>query len=127
MNLRRPIKHLLHTAMLLMVAMVVGHIHSHRCLDGQEPALSVHFEAFSGHPDHDGDDHHDDVENELVPQGLPGKAPDHDAPLFLLSLSLLFTFRPLPRQLQLQHRDDTYHPPPRQLLPPARAPPSRSS
>src|SRR5690606_13890768 len=84
MTQSRHARYLLRTAMLLTVLVVVGHIHSHLCLDGQEPALSVHFEAFNGHPDH-ADDHyadaeHVDVENELVPQGLlASKAPVDEA------------------------------------------------
>ncbi len=123
----RQAKNLLHTGMLLMVVMVIGHIHSHLCLDGQDLALSVHFETFNGHPDHAGDDHHVDVKNELVPQGLPGKAPDQDAPLFLLAYSRLFMFRPLPRRFYCQRRDDLCHFPPPRLLPPSRAPPTHSS
>jgi hypothetical protein len=128
MKYTRHARYLLRTAMLLTVLMVVGHIHGHLCLDGQEPALSVHFETFNGHPDHEDDGSHDDVENELVPQGLlASKAPHHDAPALLLAFSLLFVFQPSSRQLNYQRRDEIDHPSPPPLFPPSRGPPSHSS
>lgn len=46
-----------------------GDVHSHLCLDGQEPPVSVHFENLGGHPEHgdeSGKDLHDDYEFELA-------------------------------------------------------------
>jgi hypothetical protein len=128
MNQPRSIRHLLHTALLLLVLCGAGHIHSHVCLDGQEPAELVHFENLGGHPDHHEDDAvHADVENELMPQILLTKAPDQDSPLFLIAASLLTTrLQPPPRPHYLAVADSDTHHPPDALLPPSRAPPSYS-
>lgn len=134
---------MLRAAMLMTVLLVVGHIHSHLCLDGQESGVSVHFETFSGHPDHDDDhaleiaghhhdgdidQHHNDVENELVPQGLlASKAPGHDAPpVLLLAFALQLAYQPSSSQLHYQRRDELNHPPHVPLFPPSRGPPSYS-
>lgn len=141
MKYTRQARVLLRAAMLMTVLMVVGHIHSHLCLDGQQQALSVHFETFSGHPDHqdehalevsghhhdaDATGHHNDVENELIPDGLlANKAPAHAAPVLLLAFSLLFAFQPSARQLDYRRRDELNHTPPIPLFPPSRGPPSQ--
>lgn len=140
MKYSRQANNFLRTAMLMTVLMVIGHIHSHLCLDGQERGVSVHFETFSGHHDQDEDhlnvadhdaevaaDQHQDVENELVPQGLlASKAPDQGSPALLLAFSLLFDVQPSPRQLDYQRRDELNQPPPTPLFPPQQGPPAYS-
>jgi hypothetical protein len=117
----------LHSALLLMVLSGIGHIHSHQCLDGQEPAMQVHFENFKGHPQHPADELHVDVEHELTPAGLPGKPPEQDSPYVLLASVLLFVL-PQPARPQLlissQPNDYQAH---AELLPPLRGPPALSS
>jgi len=55
----------------------VGDIHSHFCLDGQEPAVSLHFENLNGHPGHIGDEEpHNDFESEIFLKSLKTKSSD---------------------------------------------------
>jgi hypothetical protein len=127
MRSQQPAFALLHLALLLLVLSGVGSIHSHRCLDGQEPAFTVHFENLNGHPEHAVDEAHVDVEQDLTAQALPVKAPDQDSPLFLTALSFLFFCVRLPqRPPHGVQRDNHFHQPPSALLPPLRAPPHHS-
>lgn len=120
--------HLLHTTLLLLVLCGAGHIHNHVCLDGLGPPELVHFEHLGGHPDHHEDDIHADVENELMPQVLLTKVPDQDSPLFLVACALLLSQRQPPQRPHFLAFDNrNIHPPPTDLLPPLRAPPSYSS
>ncbi len=127
MQLSRSACYNLYTALLLLVLAGIGNIHSHQCLDGQEPAMSVHFENLSGHPDHESDEAHVDVETELMAQVLPGKQIDHDSQLFLASC--LFTFStPAPRQQNHSfQRDEHFYQASTYFQPPLRAPPHHSS
>lgn len=53
-------------AILVLLLVSTGDIHSHFCFDGQEPAVTLHFENLSGHPEHDEDESpHNDFESEL--------------------------------------------------------------
>jgi hypothetical protein len=104
----------------------VGHAHSHHCLDGQEPAVTVHFENLAGHTEHHPDENHVDVEKELVPQALPGKAPDQHDMVFLLAFSLLLCRLTPQRQQCSDNYQPLFLPSPPDLLPPLRAPPTRS-
>jgi hypothetical protein len=114
----------MYTALLFLVLVGLGHVHNHICLDGQEPSSLVHFENLGGHPAHEEDATHVDVENELTPQLLSGKPVDLDAPAFLLSFSLLLLIlQPRDRNWSVNLETEPYHPPP-VSLPPSRAPPS---
>jgi hypothetical protein len=113
--------------LILLVLAGVGNIHSHLCLDGQEPAVSVHFENLSGHPNHDDDEVHVDVENEMMTQMLPGKPVDHDNPLFLAAVCFLFCVRAPQKQHYIVLRESDFDQAPAYLQPPLRAPPHRSS
>jgi hypothetical protein len=128
------LRHFLHLGLLLLVFSGAGSIHGHVCLDGMEPPLTVHFEHLGGHPHHHDAAHedepghldtvHSDVENELLPQVLPGnKTLDQDSPVFLTAFLFIFC---LPLQRRPRYRDCSernFHPPPTVLLPPLRAPP----
>lgn len=127
MRLPKTAGYFLHTALLLLVLAGVGNIHSHLCLDGQEAAVSVHFENLNGHPQHAAEEVHVDVDNELMTQVLPGKAPDQDSPLFLTACFLLFCLRLPSSPHYIVHQDSDYHQSPPDLLPPSRAPPHHSS
>lgn len=53
-------------AVFCLFCLTVGDVHAHLCLDGQEPAISLHFENLDGHPDHSEDDQeHNDYEYEI--------------------------------------------------------------
>ncbi|MES2626013.1 MAG: hypothetical protein V4628_12095 [Pseudomonadota bacterium] len=127
MRLAGSARYFLHAALLLLVLAGVGNIHSHQCLDGQEPAVSVHFENLSGHPDHEGDEVHVDVETELAAQLLPAKPVDQDSPLFLTACLFVFCVRPAQKQHYLVKRDSHFYQAPSYLQPPQRAPPHHSS
>lgn len=72
-------------AVLSFLLVNTADIHSHFCLDGQEPAISLHFENFSGHPDHAVDEQaHSDFENEVSLKTLKSKSTDLST-LFLTS------------------------------------------
>jgi hypothetical protein len=128
MHLHQSARYFLHTALLLLVLAGVGNIHSHLCLDGQEPAVSVHFENLNGHPDHDDDAAtHVDVDNELMAQVLPGKSLDHDNPLFLAACLFLFCVRAPQKPHYIVQLDSGFYQPPAHLLPPPHAPPLQFS
>ena len=117
----------LYTALIFLVLAGIGNIHSHLCLDGQEPAVSVHFENLNGHPDHEGDEAHVDVDNELMAQVLPGKSVDQDNPLFLAAVCLLFSIRVPQKSYSVVTRESGFSESPVYLQPPLRAPPHHSS
>ena len=119
----------LHTALFLLVLTGVGNIHSHLCLDGQEPAVSVHFEnLLHGHPDHADDEAaHVDVDNELIAQVLPGKSLNQDTPLFLAACLFVLCVRRPAQQHYVVQNDDSFYEAPAWLQPAPRAPPHHSS
>jgi hypothetical protein len=123
MSSRHYTKNFLYTALLLLVLSCVGNIQSHLCLDGQEPAVSMHFENLSGHPEHAEEEQHVDVENDLVPQVMPGKTLDQDSPLFLIAVSLLLNLEQLQPQIFVVQDGVDFIQPVAALLPPLRAPP----
>src|SRR5688572_14677818 len=127
--MRLPIaaRYLLHTALILLVLAGVGNIHSHLCLDGQEPPVSVHFENLSGHPEHAADEVHVDVENEMMAQALPGKSVDYDNPLFLAAACFVLCIKAPQRQHYIVLRESDFDQAPAYLHPPLRAPPHHSS
>lgn len=140
-----PVRHFLHTTLLLLVLGNAGHIHSHVCLEGQAPSNVVHFENLGGHPGHHDHDHHDshdqhvdaehsgdsdhvDIAKELLPQVMLPKTLDQDAPLFALAPSVVLAER-LPMQrpwyLAIDARDRYLQP--EHLIPPSRGPPAHSA
>ena len=127
MQLTRSARNYLYTALILLVLAGIGNIHSHLCLDGQEPAVSVHFENLDTHPDHEGDEAHVDVETELMVQVLPGKSLDQDSPLFLAACLFMFCMRVPQQKHHLVQRDSHYYQSPSYLQPHLRAPPHHSS
>lgn len=57
---------LTYIALVFLLFLQAGDLHSHFCLDGQEPAVSLHYENLNGHPEHEQDEYtHDDIENEV--------------------------------------------------------------
>lgn len=128
MNQPRHMRFLLHTALLLLVLSGAGHIHNHVCLDGQEPADLVHFENLGGHPEHEDDATHVDVENELMPQVLLAKTLGQDNPLHFATLSLLFSERPpVQGPYYLAGTASSHYLQPSELTPPSRGPPTYSA
>lgn len=110
--------------MMFFVIVTIGDVHSHMCLDGQEPAVSFHFENLSGHPEHGMDEQsHNDYEYELTANTLKAKSLDYGFYLLSSELSVhsfvfsgqqLFVSTPA----ELFGKDDAAS-----LLPPLRAPP----
>lgn len=128
MNQPRSIHNVLHTALLMLVLSCAGHIHNHVCLDGQEAPVTVHFEYLGGHPEHDDEAAHADVENEMMPQVLLTKTLNQDSPLFLMAVTLVVTdVRPLQRPLYVATEERIVYHQPSDLLPPSQAPPSYSA
>lgn len=121
-------KRFLHTALLMVVLCAAGHVHNHVCLDGQEVASELHFENLGGHPEHEDDATHADVENELMPQVLLTKTLNQDGPLFFTVAALVITEVVVPQRPHYGVADEraVYHPPV-DLLPPSQGPPSLSA
>jgi len=119
----RYAKCLLFIAMLWLMIAGVGNAHSHICLDGQEPLVSLHFENFNGHPEHAAEEQHEDMENALMLQPLPGKMFDDGDSLPLLAVFFLFCIQPARRPNVVVHEDAGVVPVPLTLRPPLRAPP----
>tara|TARA_R100001163_G_scaffold65519_2_gene63052 strand:- start:1607 stop:2020 length:414 start_codon:yes stop_codon:yes gene_type:complete len=53
------------SAFVLLLFTSIGDVHGHYCLDGNEPAVSFHYENFEGHPEHQDEQEHSDYESEL--------------------------------------------------------------
>ncbi|HTR00922.1 MAG TPA: hypothetical protein VMH83_13070, partial [Candidatus Acidoferrum sp.] len=115
-------------AVLMLVLTGIGHVHGHICLDGKEPPMTVHFENLQGAAHQVDEGPHTDIENELTQDGLPGKAPDmgQGPGVFLLAFLLLpCLVRQRGQFFDWSDPGDAPHSP-TPLLPPLRAPPSRS-
>lgn len=111
-------------AVMAFLLVNVGDIHSHFCLDGQEPAVSLHFENLNGHPEHGEDDfEHNDVEFEVSLKSIKIKTSDFSKLLLSATDSgipfsynfVLKTTSTLDEILLPQKPDS--------ILPPLRAPP----
>lgn len=102
----------------------VGDIHSHFCFDGQEPAVSLHFENLNGHPDHEEDEQqHNDVEFDVSLKSIKIKTYD----LTKLLITATSPVIPSPNTFVLKTTstlDEILLPQkPASILPPLRAPP----
>lgn len=117
----------LYTALIFLVLAGIGNIHSHLCLDGQEPLVSVHFENLNGHPNHEKEEAHVDIDSELMAKVLPGKSVDQDNPLFLAAVCFLFCIRVPQERYYVVNRESGFSESPAYLQPPLRAPPHHSS
>lgn len=111
-------------AMMAFVLVNVVDIHSHFCLDGQEPAVSLHFENLQGHPEHqEEDDLHNDYESELSVKTLLAKSKYFSDFLPLASISVIFALIPSDTPVLLPGHELILFPNPAVLSPPLRAPP----
>lgn len=111
-------------AVLLLLIGNISHMHVRYCMDGQEAAVSIHFENGSSHADeiHDETDTFD-VETELTLDTLLSKLFDNVNVAIAGSLSFRFSTitnkqRSLPAGLVLVPPNPAF------LLPPLRAPPA---
>lgn len=102
----------------------IGNIQNHLCLDGQEPAYTVHFENFNGHPTHDeNDEPHNDIEYDVSVKSINGKTFQ-----FAKFVAIVISSELLPNtETSITHTPvaATSLPPqqPKGTLPPLRAPP----
>lgn len=117
----------LYFATLLLVLAGVGNIHNHWCFDGQEPPLTVHFENFNNHTEHEEGIDIVDVESESIPGTLLVKNQTQDGQVFVLALSLLISLQAPQRLRHVDHADLIVPREPFSVLPPSRAPPAHSS
>jgi len=64
------------------------------CLDGQEPAVSLHFENLDGHPDHSGDKQvHNDFDYQITQDVIQAKSSDlHQVAIFNTHSELVSSF-----------------------------------
>ena len=111
-------------AVLAFVLVNIGDIHSHFCLDGQEPAVSLHFENLGGHPDHDVEDQeHNDFENEVTLKSLKTKTSDLSK-LFVSIAEEGISFEITSSEIISHPLEEWLLPQrPASILPPLRAPP----
>jgi hypothetical protein len=69
------------TATLLLLGFLflpIGGAANHYCFDGQEAAVSVHFDHFNGHDAHEKAEQHIDLETQLLAEHLVSKYTDFD-------------------------------------------------
>lgn len=102
----------------------MAEVHSHFCLDGQEPALTVHFENLVGHPEHgEKESEHNDLESEVSLQTIKVKSSDlTKAWLAVLDTGVLLT-NSLIQKVTFQLDEILFPQKPDRILPPLRAPP----
>jgi hypothetical protein len=113
---------ILSTVALLIIN--AGDLHRHLCLDGQEPAVTYHYENLDGHPDHSEEDQtHNDLEGEVSVDATKSKNSQSTYHAFLLSNTVLVaeilqnsTFISIPADSFQKLEADL-------SLPPLRAPP----
>ncbi len=89
------------TALLLLLSLVclpASGAASHYCFDGLEPPVSIHFDNFSGHDDHDDEEaQHVDLEKPVLDDNLVSK---HFQNLDFTLLYSFFEFTPSPGFVQ---------------------------
>ncbi len=108
-------------ALIIWLFAVFSGVHSHFCLDGQEPPVSMHMGASNFHDGHSGDDDHIDMDIEL-PQTFLAKLIKIDLPLLLAALVVLI-FGKVSASTYTSYQSPSYRLPAR-IRPPLRAPPS---
>lgn len=112
------------TAILILVLISAGDIHSHFCFDGQEPAVSLHFENLNGHPDHSEDESaHNDFEAELSVNTLLIKFSDFGQLLIANTVSDTFVQVQFKQAIGPITESAPIPEQPSAVLPPLRAPP----
>ena len=101
-----------------------GDLHRHLCLDGQEPAVTYHYENLDGHPVHSEEDQaHNDIEGEVTVDATKSKNSQSADNAFLLSNSFL-VIKILQNSSFISIPADTFQKLEADLsLPPLRAPP----
>lgn len=109
----------LNTAIFVLLFTIIGDVHGHYCADGQEPAVSFHFENIDGHPDHDIEElEHNDFEKELDLKLVlvKTKVVNDDALTNFVNLFLdlppqLFNFSPVMETSFNKNESSLLHPP----------------
>lgn len=107
-------------ALLLWLVSALLGAHSHLCLDGQEPPVSLHFSASLHQLDQHSNDQHLDVDID-IPQTLTAKLKSLDLPVLVLVVLLVIHLGSNERGASIYrifHRHLS-----RKLRPPLRAPP----
>lgn len=116
------------TACLLLffyLILPVGGAASHYCFDGQEPAVSVHFDNFSGHDEHEEEEQHVDSEKRLFAENLVSKFSGFDC--YLPCSTVYVDLASAERKSGTQsHLPESRHAIPWLVSPPLRGPPSIS-
>lgn len=107
-----------------LVFQQAGDIHSHFCLDGKEPAVSLHFENLGGHPDHDEEEQvHNDYESELSINALQAKSSGTDFVYLINLFPELFTVLSGQQNFSITVIESFIQKDSSAYLPPLRAPP----
>jgi hypothetical protein len=109
----------------LLLSLWAGGVAKHYCLDGLEPPVTVHFENFKGHVDHETESGHNDFESLALADNLLKKSFDiDDVPLVQSQPGLIvpdrMTEQPLPALVSSSYL------PPLTLPPPPRGPPAQA-
>ena len=110
---------------LALLTLWVGGVAMHYCLDGLEPAVTVHFENLDGHIEHGLDSGHNDFEKQALSDNLVSKLIDLDLKPFFVVLYVLTIIASYSKVNFRQQKVPVYFSP-EVLLPPLRAPPLHS-
>ncbi len=110
--------------LFVMLSMRIGGAVGHYCFDGLEPPVTVHFDNFSGHQDHEHEHEtgHNDVEKQLLVDNLLSKVFEYNSHP-VISSALSFSLRSQTRSQSYGDQEVRSSHTPYSLLPPLRAPP----
>lgn len=111
--------------LFVLLSLPAGGAVGHYCFDGLEPPVTVHFDSFSGHEEHDQDSGHTDVEKELLADNLLSKVFEFDSQQ-IISVALSFSVLPQSRVQNSWNEEVQTSNQHFSLLPPPRAPPLNS-
>ena len=75
--------------LLVFLGLRLGGAVSHYCFDGIEPPVTIHFDNFNGHVDHDAGAGHTDTEKQVLADNLLNNVFDFES---LLVIAALFLF-----------------------------------
>lgn len=111
-------------AVFAFLSVNIGDIHSHFCLDGQEPAVTLHFENLNGHPEHAWDEQaHNDYENEISLKSLKTKTSELSKLFISVSEIGMPSAVYSPQKISSTLDERLLPQKPASVLPPLRAPP----
>ena len=111
-------------AVLAFVSVNVGDIHIRHCLDGLEPAISLHFENLNGHTVHEEDDlKYNDFEYEVSLKSIKIKSSELSKLFLVSSYNGILPSYTFVQKTTSKLEEILLPQEPSSVLPPLRAPP----